>query len=112
MENLWLFIFYIAIGVILFGLGIPLSLRKVKQNRLYGFRTKRTLADESIWYDANAYAGKLMIITGLVIAGGATVLIYAGKNLDMNSLALILLAILVIPITIMIILSARKLKSL
>jgi hypothetical protein len=38
-----------------------MALRRVKPNRLYGFRTSATLSNESIWYEANAVAGRLLL---------------------------------------------------
>lgn len=36
---------------------VPLVLNKVPPNAVYGFRTKRTLADARVWYPVNAFAG-------------------------------------------------------
>ena len=41
-----------AIGPILLVLSLPLMLRWVPQNRVYGFRIPATLRDVSVWYDA------------------------------------------------------------
>jgi hypothetical protein len=40
-------------------IAIPLILRKVPRNIIYGFRTRATLSGDFIWYEANAYFGKL-----------------------------------------------------
>ncbi|MDF1752604.1 MAG: SdpI family protein [Verrucomicrobiales bacterium] len=44
----------------------------MKRNQLYGFRTRKTLSSDEIWYPANQYAGKALLwwsgaalITGL-----------------------------------------------
>lgn len=55
---------FVATGVLFVGLSIPLIRRRVKPNRLYGFRTSRTLSDERIWYEANAYAGRALLAVG------------------------------------------------
>ena len=52
-------------GVVLIGLAIPLMLRRVKPNALYGFRVPATFADESVWYDMNARAGRHMAAIGV-----------------------------------------------
>ncbi|MBM4319678.1 MAG: SdpI family protein, partial [Deltaproteobacteria bacterium] len=45
---------------------IPLILRKVKPNWLYGFRTRLTLSSPEIWYPANVFGGwALLIASGL-----------------------------------------------
>jgi uncharacterized membrane protein len=36
---------------------IPLILRKVPPNGLYGFRTPKTLSSSEIWYEANRMSG-------------------------------------------------------
>ncbi|MBN1548938.1 MAG: SdpI family protein [Syntrophaceae bacterium] len=36
-------------------ISIPLILRKVPRNPIYGYRTQTTLNNDKIWYDANAY---------------------------------------------------------
>jgi hypothetical protein len=52
-------------------LSIPLVLRKVRPNVLYGYRTRATLADETLWYEANAYFGSRFIVACLVSAAAA-----------------------------------------
>jgi len=47
-------------------LAVPLVLRKVPPNRLYGYRTCATLGDEALWYAANAHFGR-----GMLVACGA-----------------------------------------
>jgi uncharacterized membrane protein len=47
---------------------IPLIMRIVPPNRLYGFRTPRTLADESLWYKANFFAGWALFAAALASA--------------------------------------------
>lgn len=49
-------------------ISIPLVLRKVPRNVVYGFRIKATLEDDFIWYEANAYFGRLFIISSIVSA--------------------------------------------
>ena len=45
-------------------LSIPMVLGKVPPNRLYGFRTPKTLSSPDVWYPANKVSGVLMIIAG------------------------------------------------
>lgn len=75
MDLSWLFLMNVAIGVLIIVLGIPMMQEKIKPNRIYGFRTKKTLSDEKIWYAANKDAGKLMVKTGAII-GLVSLLIY------------------------------------
>src|SRR5689334_5106692 len=41
--------------------GIPLALRKIPRNLAYGFRTRATLADDRVWFEANAHFGRGLI---------------------------------------------------
>lgn len=48
-------------------LGVPLIQGSVKPNRIYGFRTSKTLANESIWYAANRVMGRHLLLAGWVV---------------------------------------------
>lgn len=58
---------------IIAALGIPMMLGLVPPNRIYGFRTRRTLANRELWYRANRFAGYALFIASL--ASGATFLL-------------------------------------
>lgn len=47
---------------------IPLALRKIPRNSIYGFRTQATLSDDFVWYEANAHFGRGILIAGIVSA--------------------------------------------
>lgn len=47
-------------------ISIPLILRKIPPNVLYGFRTRKTLSDPGIWYEANALGGKNLVAGSVV----------------------------------------------
>ena len=51
----------IVSGVLIIGISIPLVKRKIKMNRFYGFRIRKAFESDEIWYDLNAYGGKLGI---------------------------------------------------
>ncbi len=57
---------YIAVGLVLVAGGIPLAMRKVRPNPWYGFRTRSTMSDERLWFEANASAGRVLVTGGLV----------------------------------------------
>jgi uncharacterized membrane protein len=67
---------FIVSGLLLIGVSIPLILRRVKPNRIYGFRTTKTLSDERIWYEANAYAGRMFLRTGSIFTISAIALYF------------------------------------
>ena len=47
------------------GLSVPLILQKVPPNRIYGFRSKRTLGDEEVWYRVNRLGGVFLMLSSL-----------------------------------------------
>jgi uncharacterized membrane protein len=107
--NMMLYL-YIGGGLLLTGLSIPLILRKVKPNYWYGFRVKATLEDPVIWYEVNAYAGRRLMVVGLLTVVAATGL-YFTPNLSLDSYALGCMAVSVGGLTLTLIQSARYLKS-
>lgn len=62
-------------------IAIPLVLRKVPRNVVYGFRTKSTLSDDVVWYEANAHFGRGMIIAS-VFSAAAACLLYMTRGLS------------------------------
>lgn len=65
MEETFLSLVFVASGVLLIALAVPLIRRKVRPNRLYGFRTPSTMGDERIWYEVNAATGVDLLTTGI-----------------------------------------------
>jgi uncharacterized membrane protein len=56
-----------AMGLLLVALGWPMAMRRVRPNRWYGLRVPATFADEHVWYEANAVAGRDMMASGAVL---------------------------------------------
>jgi uncharacterized membrane protein len=54
----------------LFVLAIPLWMRLVPPNVLYGVRTRATMADETLWYDVNAACGRDLAMAGALVSIG------------------------------------------
>jgi hypothetical protein len=57
----------ILFGVIQIGLGLPLAMRKVPKNCIYGIRTKAAFESDKRWFDINAYAGRQMIMWSVIL---------------------------------------------
>ena len=72
---LWL---YVAIGALMVLGAVPLIRRRVKPNIWYGLRTRTTLADESIWYEANVECGRHLAWLGALLIVAAVVLRITG----------------------------------
>lgn len=60
----------------LFAVSVPLARRRIRPNALYGFRTPKTLSSERVWYDSNAYFGRVMGRT-MSMSAGAQLLAFA-----------------------------------
>lgn len=53
------------LALITIGVSVPLVLRKVPPNVIYGVRTRKTLSDPRIWYEANYRGGIAFIMAGI-----------------------------------------------
>ena len=85
-----------AIGPVLVLLSIPLMLRWVPRNYLYGFRIAATLANESVWYDANALSGRHMFALGLVLVILELVLPSNIRNVTLATVGIIGVAVILV----------------
>src|SRR5579871_4417957 len=85
-----------ALGPILLVLSIPLMLRWVPPNRIYGFRVPATCADRSIWYDANALNGRHLFLLGATMIALEFVLPVAVRIGVLRAVAVAGLAVIVI----------------
>jgi hypothetical protein len=63
-------------GLLLAGLSVPMILKKIPPNGLYGFRLPSTVNNPVLWYDVNAYAGWRLLVVGLGSAIGSIILYY------------------------------------
>ena len=64
---------FVLLGVLLVALAVPLMRRRVPPNG-YGLRVPATLADEWVWYEANARCATGMLALGVLVAGMALLL--------------------------------------
>jgi uncharacterized membrane protein len=62
------FSFLVPCGIIAVA-SIPLILSVVPPNRVYGFRTRQTLANRELWFRANRFAGCVFLIASGLSAG-------------------------------------------
>jgi uncharacterized membrane protein len=85
------------VGILFIAVSLPLIFEKVKPNRWYGFRTKKTLSDERIWYEANRVAGYDLLLAGIAIVAGSILITTIAKFIpilpaEMLKLALVIAA--------------------
>lgn len=57
---------YTGLCLFLMATAIPLIQRRIKPNRWYGVRLPRTIKNPPLWYEINAYGGKVLFICGLI----------------------------------------------
>jgi uncharacterized membrane protein len=66
--------FYTVAGVLLALLAIPMVRRRIPPNGLYGFRVPRTIENPDLWYDANEFAGRRLLLCGICTIAAALIL--------------------------------------
>jgi len=71
---------FVVTGLLLVALAIPLIRRRVRPNFWYGVRTAATLADERVWYEANAASGRDLLALGVAEIVLALVLPWTGLS--------------------------------
>ena len=98
-------------GLLMAAAGILVTLFPPKSmNSLYGYRTKRSMADEFQWKEGNRFSALLMILFGLLMAAAG----FAGSLLIQltQPYSLTVQAVLLIAISALIIaLTERRLKQ-
>lgn len=65
----------VILNLLLFAVALPLALRMVPINYLFGYRTAASTADEKAWYAANAAFGRVAAaVSAAALAAGAVML--------------------------------------
>lgn len=104
MEDLILItLFFIVDGILLIALGVPLLQGQISPNSWYGFRTRKTLSDEKIWYAVNRVAGKDMILAGAIIIVSAVSLLLLGSRVSFARAAATLVIVTLLSVAWMVI---------
>ena len=99
-------------AVLILILSIPLALGIVPKNRLYGFRTRKTLSDDRIWYAANRFGGRALIAASLLYLVFSALLPYDKNLQDDFSVWVAHLAAFALPLAVGVIVSARHTRRL
>ena len=101
----------LAIDFIFVVLSIPLILRKVPRNVVYGFRTCATLADDFVWFEANAYFRRGLVVSSLISATSVLTL-YGVRGVSQRFFFVLTIAALVVPPLVTTLLTLRFVRSL
>ena len=80
---------YAVVAIVLGALSIPLLMRKVGPNGLYGFRTSKTTSDEKIWYPVNEALGRGQLVAAIALLLTTGVLWQMGAELGTATVAII-----------------------
>jgi uncharacterized membrane protein len=107
----FLLFLYSVLSILLMLIALPLVARRVPPNWVYGFRVPQTLSDERVWYDANAYAGRLLLVSGAAQLI-AVLALYFVPGLNKDSYALSSAAVILISLFATFGLSWRYLQTL
>lgn len=57
---------FVGVGILSITIGLPLADRRIPRNRWYGVRVRETFADEHVWYETNAKAGRDLTLLGVL----------------------------------------------
>jgi hypothetical protein len=106
-----LLILFVASGVLLMLLSLPLLWGKIPPNGLYGFRIRATLENPTIWYAANKYAAKRMLWSSVCFVAAGLIL-YFVPGISVDGYALGCLFLFAFPFVIGLVQSFRYVKSL
>ena len=104
--------FYTILGcsALLVVVAIPLVLRMVPPNVIYGYRTRATLSDQALWFEANAHFGRRLIVASLSGTLAAYV-IYRLEPFSPEAFLPISLVVLVAPSILAVVSTARFIRS-
>jgi uncharacterized membrane protein len=59
----------VGVPLLIIALAVPLMLRVVPPNRVYGYRTNWSLASPETWYQANFLSGVALTAAGVLMLG-------------------------------------------
>lgn len=105
------FFSFLGVSLVLILVAIPLALRKVRPNVVYGYRTRATLSNEDVWYEANAHFGRGLIIASLCGATASWAL-YVLAPLPPDVFLPVSLVVLVVPTLVAALATARFVRTL
>ena len=104
------FITIIACAALLIAIAIPLALRKIPRNAIYGYRTRATMANDAIWFDANAHFGRGLIIAA-TFGAFAGYLIYRFEPLSPTAYLPVSIFVLAVPSLVATLATARFVRA-
>ncbi len=104
-------VLFILTGLLFIVLAVPMIRGKMKPNAWYGFRLPLTQKSDEIWYPANVYAGKWLVVMGVLLMAAA-VLLPALFEMSVDAYAILMVIILLATLFVMFGFSYRYAKKL
>lgn len=111
-DSLLIILIFSIAGILEIIQAIPLILEKIKRNRLYGFRTPKTLSSDEIWYKSNKYMGKDFVLAGIILVIGSLFLLLFKDSISVEEIVLIELILVFLPLAILLIKGFNYLEKL
>ena len=84
---------------------LPLMLRMIPPNRIYGFRTPQTLSNRELWFRVNRFAG-----CAFFIASGASAAVFLALPEYASGRSIAGLAVFLVPLVIAVVASFAYLR--
>jgi uncharacterized membrane protein len=103
---------YLAIGMLYVALAIPLIRGIVPRNGWYGFRVPKTLASDDVWFPANRFVGRDLLMCGKILVGGAALMLLFGNKLTKDHVAMFGLLVTLVPLAVTVYRGFRFLRGL
>ncbi len=90
---------HLSVAVLVILMAIPLLQRKVKMNRIYGVRFKKSFDSEENWYKINEYGARQLILWSIPLAmiGVLTFFLPLRENATLTNVVAFAPLILIIP---------------
>ena len=63
-------------GIVVLGLAWPLYQGRISRNHWYGFRTRKSLSSDEVWYATNKYGAKVMLPWAAALTGLGTATLF------------------------------------
>lgn len=70
----------ILLGLLSILLARPLIARRVRRNRWYGVRTRRSMASDEAWFAINEYGGRQLLIYGIALCVLGVIFLFVPVN--------------------------------
>ena len=95
-EALLVALTFPATALLLILVSVPMIRGQVNRNFFYGFRTRKTLSGDEVWYPANRFAGKALAISWVLQLIAAVGLVVFADQLGVVKVAVYGTTVLVV----------------